>query len=307
MPSLRNSNNCCMTEHLLRIADFDIRLENRSGLPMALEAGYGPFLVKDFSPGEKVDMIVRCHAGIPEELKADAKAVFFAGDGEGELWNISRWGDGYRFMVNLPDAPFTLQHVALTDSAFRQWDIHSAVIEEGGERGICPLAYPMGPLLMYSLTVHGGAMMIHASGVFDGERGRIFSGFSGVGKSTMAGIWGSQGATVINDDRLIIRRHDSGHRIHNTPMFYEDTPRSAPLHAVFLPFHSPENRIERLHGSEAVSGLMAYCIQHSHDAGILSRHLDFVSDLCDALPVFRLGVVPDEAIVPFIRTHEARS
>lgn len=292
-----------MNDHTLRIADFDIRLENLSGLPMALESGYSPFIVSGNS--DRIpDMTVRCHSNINEELKTNLSLVYVAHQDGHQLWNIAKWEEGLRFMVYLPEAPFTLQQVAVVDSSFRSWDIYSEPFEEVGERGIHPLGYPMGPLLMYYLTIANEAIMIHASGVSDGEKGRIFSGFSGVGKSTMAKIWKGRGATVVNDDRLIIRKSEDGFIIHNTPMFYEDEPRSAALNAVFLPFHSPENTIARLTGSEAVSRLMAYCIQHGYNKAYIEHHLEFLTELCNRVSVHSLGVVPTEEVIDFIRKHE---
>ncbi|MCF8256632.1 MAG: hypothetical protein K9J06_03715 [Flavobacteriales bacterium] len=292
-----------MADCTLRIADFLIRLENRSGLPLALEGGYVPFIADSV---DGPDIHVLCNADIPDYLRPDAVALYTANQDGHLLWDISEWKGGLRFRVFMPEAPFTLQQVALTDSGFQLWEVYSEAITEGGEQGICPLAYPLGPLLLYSLTVQNEAIMIHASGVFDGNRGRIFSGFSGVGKSTMAGIWKHQGARVINDDRLIIRNGADGYVIHNTPMFYADEPKQAPLHAVFLPFHSPQNTMARLKGSEAVSRLMAYCIQHGYEKTFIEHHLHFLSDMCGQLPVHHLGVVPNDEVIDFIREHESR-
>jgi hypothetical protein len=289
----------------LRIAGLDISILNATGLPMLVEEGYGAFYLD--GPSESADLTVTVRAGTAPVLKESSLLLYRAQQDDQVLWEIYHWADNYLFHVFDQEQHQLLRHVALADASFKHWEIWTEPIDVDGELGICPLLYPMGPLLMYYLTVRNDAIMIHASGVDDGERGRIFSGFSGVGKSTMAGIWQRNGATVINDDRLIIRYQNGEYRMHNTPMFYADSPRSTVLHAVFLPFHSPTNTIEQLSGSEAVSRLMAYCIQHGYEKRFIEHHLQFLADLCEQLPVYSLGVVPTDEVIGFIKSHEHRA
>lgn len=287
-------------EFHLRIADFTIHVINASHLPMMLEEGYMSFL----SDGGLADMTVHVSAGIPSEALAPADLIYTAEQEGSELWRIETEDGRYRFTVFDQDDPSVVNQVAYTDGGFSRWDIHCRILEHEGEQGICPLLYPMGPLLMYHLSVSHDSLMVHGSAVWDGEKGRVFSGFSGVGKSTMARIWQENGAMVINDDRLIIRRVEDGYMVYNTPMFYPDEPRQAPLHAIFLPYHSPENIIAQLTGAEAASKVSAYCIQHGYDRVHVEHRLDVVGRLCDAVPVHRIGVVPDAEIITFIREHE---
>lgn len=293
-------SDMALGEFHLNIADFIIHVCNRSALPMLLEDGYIPFLCNDGLS----DMTVHVHAGIAPGALADATRIYSAVQDGNELWRIERQDGRYRFTIFDQESSTTVNQVAYTDDKFRNWDIHCRTLEQDGEQGICPLLYPMGPLLMYHLTVNSDALLMHGSAVFDSQRGRMFSGFSGVGKSTMARIWQDSGATVINDDRLMICKRDGEYRVYNTPMFYADEPRNAPLHGIFLPFHSPENRIAPLSGAGATAQVLAHCIQHGYDRGHVEHRLYVVSGLCDAVPVYRLGVVPDADIITFIREHE---
>lgn len=288
--------------HFLRIADFIIRLENCSDLPLVIEGGYEPFLTTD-TTGD-ADVTVRVHSGISAKFLEPTTPIYEAIQDGSRLWGIYCWEDGFRFMVYDPNDLARLQQVALLSADKRQWDIYSEPLAENGNRGLCPLLYPMGPLVMYYLTVVNEAIMIHASGIHDGTKGRIFSGFSGVGKSTTAGIWDAAGSTVINDDRLMIRKTDSGYVLHNTPMFYAAEPKQAKLDTIYLPYHSPVNVAERLSGSQAVSQLMAYCIQHGYDRSYIEHHLSFVIGMVQTVPVSTLGFVPNAEVIPFVRAFE---
>jgi hypothetical protein len=160
------------------------------------------------------------------------------------------------------------------------------------------------PLILYYLTTRTESLLVHASGVFDGEHGRIFSGFSGVGKSTMAGIWQSAGAQVINDDRLMLRKLDGRWWMFNTPMYYSDAPKKAPLDFIYLPFHHPENTYERGNGIQMSMRFMAHCIQHGYHAAHVQWHLDQLLDISKEIPITRLGVVPNAEVITFIKQHE---
>ena len=78
--------------------------------------------------------------------------------------------------------------------------------------------------------------MIHASGVYYNGRGYLFSGVSGKGKTTMAGLWDNIGAQVIHDDRLIIRSIDGVYRMFNTPVYRNDEPRIS--YQQYFPYRS---------------------------------------------------------------------
>ncbi|MEY3741309.1 MAG: hypothetical protein RL371_208, partial [Bacteroidota bacterium] len=155
------------------------------------------------------------------------------------------------------------------------------------------------------LSTEEPLLLVHASGVFDGTHGRIFSGFSGVGKSTMAQIWAGNGAQVINDDRLLLKRLSNGTwQMFNTPMFYSDQNKSCALHWVYFPFHSPINSLEPLSGAKALATVLAYTIHHGYDAQHLLHHSNLAEQLITELPIAKLGVVPTDAIIDFIRSNE---
>ena len=72
----------------------------------------------------------------------------------------------------------------------------------------------------------------------------LFTGVSGVGKSTMAKLWKNTGACVLNDDRLVIRYVDGIVKIYNNPMpYYSQKPQHGVLKKIFLIQHSLENNI----------------------------------------------------------------
>ena len=157
------------------------------------------------------------------------------------------------------------------------------------------------------MTINSEAVMMHASCAFDGEKARLFTGFSGVGKSTISKIMANAGNQIINDDRVIIRKKGSGYFVYNTPMYYKDYPKVAPLKSIYIISHSPENKITKLTGASAITKVMAFCIQNNFDKRFIQNRLQFFSELSSNISINELGFVPNESVVNFILDHEKRN
>jgi len=146
--------------------------------------------------------------------------------------------------------------------------------------------------------------MIHASGVSHNGHGYIFSGISGKGKSTIANFWDASGAKVIHDDRLIIRNTGGVYRMFNTPVYNNDEPRDSVLEKIFIIEHGLENMIVPIKGANAVTQVMANCIQHNWGADIIARLLGSISIMCSSIPTYKLNFKPDRSVIDLIISNE---
>ncbi|MBI9060594.1 MAG: hypothetical protein JEZ14_01310 [Marinilabiliaceae bacterium] len=166
-----------------------------------------------------------------------------------------------------------------------------------------PFFHPLGVLVLNEIISDSNGFMIHASGVNDHGNGYLFSAVSGTGKSTMADLWAQKGATVINDDRLIVRSSAGGDFfIYNTPMpYYSDVTKSAPVKACFLLKQATENYIARLTEIQSVLGMMGNCIQHLYSQSRIENHMMLIQNLVQQCDVFEVGFKPDTDIVDLIR------
>ena len=276
----------------LSIAGFSIHL--RAECQLRLDAGFRHFTVdKTREPG----ITVECRNNDSLPPFENAEKVFTSANDELKFYEIYRRGDDLIFRVFDQQNQTCIQQTALLDGGLKRWIIWS----EEKDGVLEPLVFPMAPILLHYAVLTADAVMMHASGVFDGEKGRLFSGFSGAGKSTISGIWKQQGNILINDDRLIIRKEKGEYFMYNTPMYYPDDNKKSPLHAVFLIRHAPENVINRMAGAAAVSSVMAFSIQNNYDTRFVQHHLDFFADMCTQIPVYQLGFVPDEKVVNFVK------
>jgi hypothetical protein len=153
------------------------------------------------------------------------------------------------------------------------------------------------------------AIMVHSCSVILDDRGVLFVGASGTGKSTVASL-GKTG-TVLNDEMSFVEFHDGGATLHSTPFngfFKEKATGKAPLEAIFLLAHGPRHRIVPVGAAEAVMVLGAQVcppvrLQDPLTPGIKLRMLDLAEKLQRAAPVSRLEFTPDAGLWPIVQEH----
>lgn len=278
-------------EFNISIAEIVLHVFSKKGIE--LEAGYIPFLTDNKA---KIDIEVECFQGLPSINFASMNVLFEAKNDEQRFYSIYESTEGYCFAIYNQQTKDEIQQIAYLNASFDTWKVYS--------HDAVALKYPMGPIIMHYLTLYTDAVLMHASCAFDGVKGRMFSGFSGAGKSTMSMIWSNAGSQIINDDRLVIRCLNDCFYVYNTPMYYTDISKKAPLNAIYLISHSPVNIIKKITGAVAVSKVMAFCIQNNFDKTFINKRLDFFHKLSLATSVYELGFIPDQQVVTFITENE---
>jgi hypothetical protein len=147
-------------------------------------------------------------------------------------------------------------------------------------------------------------MVVHACGIEDGGRGYLFAGNSAGGKSTLARLWHDRGATVLNDDRIIVREKDGVFWMYGTPWHgtFEITSQKAlPVEKIFFLRHGKENRLIPKVGSEAVSMLLTRSFPTFWDQEGMERTLALMDRMAGRLPFYELSFLPDGSVTDFIK------
>ncbi|TLX75180.1 hypothetical protein E9993_09770 [Labilibacter sediminis] len=168
-----------------------------------------------------------------------------------------------------------------------------------------PLIHPLGSLILLYLMHWKEALLIHASGVVYGQKAFVFTGVSGIGKSTMAKLWSESGVQVLNDDRLVMRKVGKKVMVYNNPMpYYQQHPREGELKKIFLLKQSPDNYIKPLKGVAAYSRVLGNFIQQFYQQSMVKKHLEIVEDVLGIVDVYEVGFKPDQDIVDMIKSME---
>ena len=295
-----------MRNYNLNIAGYNIGFEASANGP---ELKPSVKFLKNISQDKGSDILIRVHSE-PFELPKGAERVFRAPyveeingiqfNNETNFWSVWKYYSGLYIWTIFPLSSTEKNAVLKFSLTSMEWDLWIY----GAQDETDPFEYPLDSLILYYLTVINGDIMIHASGVNISGHGYLFSGVSGKGKSTMAKLWDEAGARVIHDDRLILRNTGGVYKMFNTPVYNNDEPRESILDKIYIIEHGAENMMVQLKGANAVTQIMANCIQHNWGADIIARLLGSISIMCGTVPTAKLFFKPDRSIIDLIREHE---
>ena len=291
-----------MRSFKLRIAGYNIGFEAAASGP---DLAVSPKFLRYISQGAGTDVNIKIHTA-PFRLPVEAERVFHAPfveetggiliQNNPDFWSVWKYNSGLYIKTIFPLSEYPKNAVLNFSLDNMEWELWI----EPGKSTTDPFEDPLDGLILYYLTVINNDLMIHASGVNYDGKGFLFSGVSGKGKSTMAGLWDKHGAKVIHDDRLIIRKTGDGYRMFNTPVYDNDFPSDSKLDRIFLIEHGIENRLIKLKESSAVSQVMANCIQHTWGTGIISRLAGSISEMCSIIPTCKLLFRQERSVIDHI-------
>lgn len=147
-------------------------------------------------------------------------------------------------------------------------------------------------------------MSFHASCVETPLGGLLFSGVSGIGKSTQANLWCShRGARQINGDRPILSKEPEGWYAWGSP--YAGSSRCyvndcCPVTAILLLKQGKKCSLRRLTLPEAFRGVWAGLTVRTWDPSSVNRASALALELVQTVPVFEFCCTPDELAVDYL-------
>jgi hypothetical protein len=168
-----------------------------------------------------------------------------------------------------------------------------------------PLGHPLNQILMILLLSLGKGVLFHACGVADEGSGYLFLGNSGDGKSTMAKLWFDSHATVLNDDRIVVREKEGAFWMYGTPWhgdFRELSPIGLPIQKIFFLRRGEENKVVLKNGAEAASMLLTRSFPPLWDHEGMAFTMGLCHRIVSKIPCYELSFVPDAGIVDFVRS-----
>lgn len=146
--------------------------------------------------------------------------------------------------------------------------------------------------------------LLHASWICYRDKAILFTGRSGIGKSTQAALWVKhRGAELINGDRVAVFPTAHGAEVRGIPYCGSsgvNKNRTMPLAAVVVLSQAPENTITRLTGVRAFRKLWEGCSVNLWDQSDIDKSTQAVADTVSAVPVFHLACTADERAVQIL-------
>ena len=151
----------------------------------------------------------------------------------------------------------------------------------------------------YRALLNFDGMMLHASAVAVDGKAYLFSGQSGIGKSTHTGLWQQtfgDKVKLFNDDKPALRRLDGTWFAYGTPWSGKhgiNINMKVPIAGICFLKRGNENSIRRLSSIEALPQVLAQTLRKFKDAERLSLMLSHVDKLVKEVPVYELYNRPE--------------
>ena len=172
---------------------------------------------------------------------------------------------------------------------FERWPM---LTEEGA-------AYMESGSQFYRALLDYNGLMLHASAVAVDGKAYLFSGQSGIGKSTHTGLWQKtfgEKVKLFNDDKPALRRLDGEWYAYGTPWSGKhgiNINMKVPVAGICFLKRGDENRIRRLSPIEAVPQVLAQTMRRFKDPDRLSLMLSHVDKLVREVPIYEFYNRPE--------------
>jgi hypothetical protein len=316
----------------LRIANIVIQLESYFPLEQLQEEEERLQAVerfKNFLYNGKDKPVISIKVNIVDRLPeiAEARDIFITRhfqDGS-ENWRLCKKGDTYIYKSPLKDKEQLMQ----VDRSFEKVNAYllpknkeqkaenrEEWIESRGHKekefvwNITDIVYDfLQVLLINYFALKNKGIFTHSVGIKDLDgKGLLFTGKSGCGKSSTARIWHKQSrAMVLNDDRIIVRKHQGKFFIYGSPWhgefsdYLDSRIESAPLEKILFIHHAPKNTVRQISKKEAFVLLYPALFPTFWDKKCLENITSFCQDLIKNIPCYSLGFVNDRRVIRFVR------
>jgi len=191
-------------------------------------------------------------------LVSPAIAPPITGNGGDIFWDNGLWrmrqATAHRFDIEVHDAqmPGGLKAAEMASDFSTGLLFPSPVSVRAGLP--VPFHHPQDRAIVLGRFCHLGGVMIHSSCVLVEDKVLLFFGMSGAGKTTIARLWRGHGATILNDERNLIRVRSDAVWAGASPWHGEENQVSSavgPLAGIFYLKQSTTNPSSTVVGPES--------------------------------------------------------
>lgn len=161
------------------------------------------------------------------------------------------------------------------------------------------VCYMESGMQFYGHMVKFNGIMLHSSAVELDGRAYLFSGPSGMGKSTHTRLWQQifgSAAQIFNDDKPALRCIDGKWYAYGTPWCGKDginQNKKVPLGGICFLKRGDTNKIRQMSAVEAIPKIIGQTQKKFWKAESLNFVLDNVEQLVTAIPIFELQNRPE--------------
>lgn len=214
---------------------------------------------------------------------------------QNDLWRLGSTADR-DVLIELND---TRRHEWRGVGCFRD-EFHSGTLytrdPSGSPSPLLPFHHPHDMAVILSRLAFIGGGVVHSSCIAVDGKALLFIGSSGAGKTTLARLWRDAGATILNDERNIIRTTPQGPLAGASPWHGEEnqvSPVTAPLAGVFYLKQADSNAVREIPCTESVTRLFTNTVVPVFLQDGPRMVLNAWADVLETVPSFELSFTRD--------------
>ena len=281
-------------QHDFHIAGYAFRFDDETG-------GDGLRFPRGFEPfASSLSGVIDGHyCFVDEAMRPDDPAERGQAYIDCETWRFGRTESG-KYYMDIQYVP----HAYWQPAAYIEPDFSAGLVFP--KRYDAETLYPYSiffpideQLLLNRIALLDGAL-IHCCGINYHGRAVLFCGKSGAGKSTTAELWQTAGASLMNDDRIIIRPQNDQYVAAATPWHgtvEEINPAILPIAAVFHLHQATENRVEAIPFPLSAQRIIANAIAPFYLKPSMSKVLQTLTTAMQSIPSYNLYFTPNQGAV----------
>ena len=154
------------------------------------------------------------------------------------------------------------------------------------------------------IAAANNAAILHSSFLNINNEALIFTGSSGIGKSTQADLWAKyRNAEIINGDKTLLYLKDnkayaSGLPFSGTSKFCKD--KSVPLKNIISLSQGTKNMAQNLDGLKSFIEIYRGCYPIPYSKLLTNRQTDFIEQFSKKVNVYEYACLPDETSVSYL-------
>ena len=210
------------------------------------------------------------------------------------------------------DAPYSIYRfldIAQRSYAVSRREVGDKIITveylENGAENICHSGGAFFHIGWEDILLTNGRLIFHACCVASRLGGILFSGRSGIGKSTQGKLWCScEGARIINEDRPILYKVGGCWSAYGSP--YAGSSKwhvneRTEIGTIVMLEQAENSSIRRLDKAEAFRRIYAQTTLENWNAKSVGHVCDLVEELVSEVPVYELACTPDRKAVDILK------
>ena len=265
------------------IAGITVELEGELGdWAFELPAAYRDFRTSAGSSH------LRLSLSLHETLAPEPRAPAFD---SGRHWRVHEGEPAILEFSHLPTSQVLVKSFSYDEGTRFEIHFNDQAWKMLGPRRILSLPYPLEQLLFLPCLAERDGILVHACGAVIRGAAWVFAGHSGDGKTTLGRMLASEGAPLLSDERVALRKEGGRWMAHGTPWPGEGDVVSCdsfPLGGVYVLRKAASHNVRTNTRSQLAAELVARSIVPYYFPPIAEKALSLAHELVGAVPLREL-------------------